>query len=193
MHFLLPPEQPHASGMCERETQPHWSLLSWKLGFQSPAMGFASFNPHPGRADNSPFSSSSSCSLSICTKGLLHIFVSVYNLTFAFEDLFHFTKWWKVKPRRPTGTSASPQWLQMWKMWKYKCLEMQNEKSSFRLEQPHSTDSFFTMGPNINPFSSHKNIPDQLYPTAGWKTFPKSFTRMLWWTKRILRTQLLVL
>ena len=35
---------------------------------------------------------------------------------------------------------------------------MQNEKSSFRLEQPHSTDSFFTMGPNINPFSSHTKI-----------------------------------
>ena len=39
------------------------------------------------------------------------------------------------------------------------------------LSQPHWADIFFTMAPNINPFSSHKNILVQLCPTLrdGYK------------------------
>ena len=44
--------EPHSdlfciTDMCSRGgVEPHWGLLSWKLAFQSPAIGFASFNPH---------------------------------------------------------------------------------------------------------------------------------------------------
>ena len=39
------------------------------------------------------------------------------------------------------------------------------------VSQPHWADIFFTMVPNINPFSSHKNILVQLCPTLrdGYK------------------------
>ena len=44
--------EPHSdlfciTDMCSKGgVEPHWALLSWKLAFQSPAIGFASFNPH---------------------------------------------------------------------------------------------------------------------------------------------------
>ena len=44
--------EPHSdlfciTDMCSKGgVEPHWALLSWKLAFQSPAIGFASFNPN---------------------------------------------------------------------------------------------------------------------------------------------------
>ena len=101
--------------------------------------------------------------------------MSVYNLTFAFEDLFHFTKWWKVKPRRPTGTSASPQWLQMWKMWKYKCLEMQNEKKQLSTGATSLNWQFLHNGSKYKSFQLTQKYPGSALSNGWVKNLSKKF------------------